>query len=143
MHKPYIPDERYIDVAAALIIDNNTILVGKRSAKDTYGGKWEFPGGKIEQGETPEICLKREIQEELNCDIEIGDLFLVSVHDFGREDKKKYRFFSFWCSEMKGELVLAAHDEIIWTPFERLLDFEFIDADKRIAKNILTVLGKK
>ena len=143
MEQPYIPDERYIDVAAALIIENNTILVGKRSLSEKYAGKWEFPGGKVEQGETLEECLKREIQEELSCDIEVGDLFLVSVHDFGREDKKQYRFFSFLCSGMKGDVVLAAHDEIAWTPFERLLDVEFIDADKVIAKNILAVLGKK
>ena len=143
MEQPYIPDERYIDVAAALIIENNTILVGKRSLSEKYAGKWEFPGGKVEQGETLEECLKREIQEELSCDIEVGDLFLVSVHDFGREDKKQYRFFSFLCSGMKGDMVLAAHDEIAWTPFERLLDVEFIDADKVIAKNILAVLGKK
>ena len=97
----------------------------------------------MEQGETLEECLKREIQEELSCDIEVGDLFLVSVHDFGREDKKQYRFFSFLCSGMKGDVVLAAHDEIAWTPFERLLDVEFIDADKVIAKNILAALGKK
>ena len=143
MEQPYIPDERYIDVAAALIIENNTILVGKRSLSEKYAGKWEFAGGKVEQGETLEECLKREIQEELSCDIEVGDLFLVSVHDFGREDKKQYRFFSFLCSGMKGDVVLAAHDEIAWTPFERLLDVEFIDADKVIAKNILAVLGKK
>ncbi|MDO8654871.1 MAG: (deoxy)nucleoside triphosphate pyrophosphohydrolase [bacterium] len=143
MSAQYIPDARYIDVAAALIIENDTILVGKRSLSEKYAGKWEFPGGKVEQRETPEICLKREIQEELNCDIEIGELFLVSVHDFGREDKKKYRFFSFLCSGMKGDVVLAAHDEIVWTPFERLLDFEFIDADKIIARKILAALGKK
>ncbi len=143
MGAQYIPDDRYIDVAAALIIENGAILVGKRSLKEKYAGKWEFPGGKVEQGETPEICLKREIREELSCDIEIGDLFLVSVHDFGREDKKQYRFFSFLCSGMKGDVVLAAHDEIAWTPFERLLDVEFIDADKRIARDLLSALGKQ
>ena len=63
-------------VTAAIIINNGKVLIAQRAEKQKLAGKWEFPGGKIEFGETPEECRKREIKEELGINIEVNDFFV-------------------------------------------------------------------
>ena len=67
-------------VTAAIIIKDNKVLIAQRAPDDKLANKWEFPGGKIKPGETPQECLKREIREELDVDIEVLDFFSESIY---------------------------------------------------------------
>jgi 8-oxo-dGTP diphosphatase len=66
-------------VAAALLVNDNKILIAQRKSTDKLAGKWEFPGGKLEPGETLEECLKREMHEEFGIEVEVGEFFLQKV----------------------------------------------------------------
>ena len=70
------------EVTAAIITNDDKILIAQRGKDENLAGKWEFPGGKIEKGETPQQCLKREIQEELELNIEVGEFFGESIYTY-------------------------------------------------------------
>ena len=71
-----------ITITAAILMKDNRILIAQRKHSDKLPGKWEFPGGKIEDNETPEECLKRELKEELNIDISIKAFFTESIYSY-------------------------------------------------------------
>lgn len=71
-----------IKVTAAIIEKNSKILIAQRKVGSNLGGRWEFPGGKLEAGETPEHCLKRELREELGIESNIGPFFCTSEFDY-------------------------------------------------------------
>src|SRR3954471_11113161 len=73
----------WIPVVTALLRKDGQILLGLRPQGESLAGAWEFPGGKIDQGESPEVALKRELQEELDVIAEIGPLRLVHTHSYG------------------------------------------------------------
>jgi len=75
--------KNWIPVVAGILKKGNTILVGQRPETHTLGGLWEFPGGKIEMGESPEYALQRELREELGIEAEIGDLKIACTHSYG------------------------------------------------------------
>lgn len=75
--------KNWIPVVAGIIKKGNHILVGQRPETHTLGGLWEFPGGKIEMGESPEVALARELREELGIEAEIGDLKIACTHSYG------------------------------------------------------------
>ena len=79
-----------ITVIAAIIKKDNKYLIGRRGPKEKSTGLWEFPGGKIEYGETHEECLKRELKEELNIDAEIGELYSEYVYKYPHIAYKLY-----------------------------------------------------
>ena len=75
--------KNWIPVVAGFIKKGDTILVGQRPTTHTLGGLWEFPGGKIEMGESPEEALARELREELGIEAEIGQLKIACTHSYG------------------------------------------------------------
>lgn len=79
---PPLPDPAAIPVACALIERDGTVLIAQRPAHKHLGGQWEFPGGKIEPGESPAAALRREIEEELRCRIEVGPALPPSPHSY-------------------------------------------------------------
>ncbi|WP_371372773.1 8-oxo-dGTP diphosphatase MutT [Sporomusa aerivorans] len=115
-----------IEVTAAIIQHKENILIARRPPGDPLAGKWEFPGGKIEPGETPEECLRREIKEELSIGIVVGDFFAESIYNY---PAKTIRLYAFWSAWLSGEIELRSHDTVEWVNIEDLKKFDFAPAD--------------
>ncbi len=98
-------------VTAAVIERDGKILIARRKRDDSQAGKWEFPGGKLEAGETPEACLKRELREELGIETEVGAFLCSSrfVYPHMAVELLVYR-----TSYVSGEIALHEHDRVEW-----------------------------
>ena len=114
-----------IKVVAAVIKDGDKIFATQRGYGDLKGG-WEFPGGKIEGGETPQAALKREIMEELDTEIEVGELIDTIEYDY---PEFHLSMGCYWCSVVSGELVLKEHEDARWLGKDELMDVEWLPAD--------------
>jgi 8-oxo-dGTP diphosphatase len=120
-------------VAAAVIEKDGKILIARRKQGDTHSGKWEFPGGKLDPGETPEACLKRELREELGIETEAGP-FLCSIRFAYRHMAVELLFYK--TSYVSGEITLHEHDRIEWVSPEALTDFDFLEADRPVLERL-------
>jgi len=120
-------------VIAALLIKDGLCLIAKRRAGDSLGGLWEFPGGKIEVGETPEECLRREIVEELQIDVEVGDFFAESIYEY---EFGTIQLLVYWVSWHGDLLYPTVHDEIAWVDRQTILNYEFVPADVTIVEKL-------
>ena len=117
-------------VTAAVIESDGNILIAKRKQGSRFAGKWEFPGGKLEKGETPEQCLKRELQEELAITTEVGDLICSS--DYNYTPEFTIRLLAYRTTVISGVFNLNDHDEIRWVKPTDLAKYDFPEADKPI-----------
>ena len=115
-----------LEVTAAIIQHNGKILIARRPEGDPLAGKWEFPGGKFEQGETPAECLRREIKEELGISILVGDFFADSIYTYPAKTVHLQAYFATWIS---GEIEIHSHDAIAWAVPADLQQFDFAPAD--------------
>jgi 8-oxo-dGTP diphosphatase len=113
-------------VTAGILVRNNKIFIAQRNADKRLPGKWEFPGGKVEKGETPEKCLARELAEELDIDVEVGDCMGESVYryDFGVVKILFYR--AFWNGK---DIVSKDHQAVQWASMDQLSEYDFTPAD--------------
>ena len=121
-----------IKVVAAVIRDKNRIFATQRGYGDLKGG-WEFPGGKIEIGETPQEALKREIMEELDTEVEVKELFDTVEYDY---PKFHLSMDCFICKIKKGNLVLKEHEDARWLTKEQLGEVEWLPADMKLIEKI-------
>lgn len=119
-------------VVAAIIIQNGTLFATQRG-KGKYKGYWEFPGGKIENGETPQEALKREISEELATEVNVGDLFCTVEYDY---PEFHLSMQCFPCSIVHGELTLLEHQDSCWLPANELHSIPWLPADETIIRQI-------
>ena len=108
------------------------IFATQRGYGDLKGG-WEFPGGKIEEGETPKEALKREIMEELDTEIKVGKLIDTIEYDF---PTFHLSMDCFWCEIVKGELVLKEHEAARWLTREQLGEVEWLPADVTLIEKV-------
>ncbi len=117
-------------VAAGIICNNGKILIAQRRKDKSLGGKWEFPGGKQEEGESLEDCLKREIQEELHLDIDVKNFFMKSeyTYDFGTICLNAF----FAESHTQNIDYMDSHEMIRWILPSELKNYDFAPADKPI-----------
>lgn len=118
-------------VTAAIIFNQSKILITRRSAKKHLAGFWEFPGGKIEENETPEECLKRELIEELGIIVKVGAFFMENQHKY---EEKEILLKAFFCELISGEIILNDHDMILWIEKSELENYQFAPADIPIIK---------
>lgn len=105
------------------------ILIDRRLESGDMAGLWEFPGGKIEQGETVEACIAREIKEEINLDVRVGDRLLLIEHDY---PKFKVSLHVHWCDVVGGEAQAIECQEIKWVQPPELDQFTFPEANLAI-----------
>ena len=123
-----------LKVTAAVIIENQRVLITQRAAHDAMGEKWEFPGGKIEPGETPQACLQRELQEELGIVAEVRDLFAVSQHAYAQFN---IELSAYTAVIRSGQMTLHTHKDARWVALEELPLFDFSDADQPIVQKLV------
>ena len=123
-----------INVVAGIIINQNKILIGKRKDKDIGGGKWEFPGGKIEVGETNSEALERELYEELAISVKIGKELMNYEHVF---KTTIYNITFMEITDYEGEIYNNAHSEIKWVKFSNLPEYDFISGDDRFIQSLI------
>ena len=114
-----------IRVVAAVIRSENKIFATARGYGE-FKGQWEFPGGKIEAGETPEEALAREIKEELETEIKVGSLIHTIEYDY---PTFHLSMDCFWCEIVKGDLVLKEAEEARWLTKDQLNDVKWLPAD--------------
>ena len=121
-----------IRVVAAVILSEGKIFATQRGYGDFKGG-WEFSGGKIEDGETPEVALKREISEELEIKIRVGELIDTIEYDY---PNFHLSMDCFWCEIVSGKLVLKEHEAARWLEKENLYSVEWLPADVSLIEKI-------
>lgn len=123
-----------VPVLAGLIYDQEgKLLIARRKAALANGGKWEFPGGKLQRGESPEACLEREIAEELGIEIVVERPYAVVQHDYPAQS---ILLISYICRFCGGEWRLTDHDRVEWRHAAQLAGVEFSAADVPIVDKI-------
>lgn len=127
---------RHLHVACALIEREGLLLAAQRSAVMTLPLKWEFPGGKIEVGESPEACLHRELREELEVSIVIGRALLSHTHHYPDFTVTLYPFV---CQLATIGIVLREHEAIQWLAPGDLLALDWAEADLPVLKDYLSI----
>jgi 8-oxo-dGTP diphosphatase len=123
-------------VSAAIIVNNGRVLLGQRRKGDRHPFKWEFPGGKVEHGESPRQALVRELREELQIEAKIGVELARYEHDYPSGSRVHLLFFV--VKEYSGEPVAKVFEQISWVALTGLPAVDFLEGDidfvKRLAR---------
>jgi len=128
-----MPDRKFIDVAAGLVFRDGKLLITQRKPDSHLGGLWEFPGGKLEPGESFEDALIRELDEELGIEVEVGDLIEDITHDYP-EKSVRLRFFK--CRWLKHEPYPHDVHALAWITRDQLGNYPFPAADTRLLQQL-------
>ena len=127
-------ERKHIVVVAAIIVRDRRIFATQRGYGE-WKDWWEFPGGKIEHGETPEDALKREIREELATEIEMDELFTTVEYDY---PKFHLTMHCYLCTIVNGELSLLEHEDARWLAMDELDSVKWLPADKDVIEKLTT-----
>lgn len=131
-----------VKVVAAIIkaVNENgeTIIFATQRGYGDFKGDWEFPGGKIESGETPQEALKREIIEELDTEVSVGELMDTVEYDY---PQFHLSMDCFWCQIVRGNLVLKEHEAARWLTKDELNNVEWLPADITLIEKIRNLLS--
>ncbi len=120
-------------VIKALNENGDPIIFATQRGYGDFKGGWEFPGGKIEDGETPQEALKREIMEELDTEITVGELIETVEYDY---PTFHLSMDCFWCEIVKGDLVLKEHEAAKWLKSDELNSVDWLPADVSLIDKI-------
>lgn len=131
-----------VKVVAAIIkaVNENgeTIIFATQRGYGDFKGGWEFPGGKIESGEIPQEALKREIIEELDTEVSVGELMDTVEYDY---PQFHLSMDCFWCQIVRGNLVLKEHEAARWLTKDELNNVEWLPADITLIEKIRNLLS--
>lgn len=125
-----------IQVVAAIIKQDNQIFATQRGYGDFAGG-WEFPGGKIEPGESREQALIREIKEELDTEIEVGELFDTVEYDYPNFHLTMHVYI---CTIKSGDLILKEHEAAKWLTKDTLYSVDWLPADEGLIEKLINIM---
>ncbi|MCB9358081.1 MAG: A/G-specific adenine glycosylase [Calditrichaeota bacterium] len=132
--KPVKAKTPHYDIGAAIVRKNGRILITKRPEQGMLGGLWEFPGGKQERGETLEECVRREMQEELAIDVEVGAHFISVKHAYTHF---KITLHCFDCKHIGGDLQLIHAADAKWVRPHELANYAFPKADRVVLEKLM------
>ena len=118
-----------IDVVAAVIQKDNKYLIAQRNRNKHFAFHWEFPGGKVDNGESFEIALQREINEELSIGIKIYKKISSQIH---RDDKINVKVHYFLCEHSAGKIILTEHEDLKWVTKKELSSYRTAPGDSKI-----------
>ena len=120
-------------VTAAIIVRGNNVLLTRRGPSEKLAGYWEFPGGKVEDGESLADCLRRELHEELGVIAEVGEVMAESKYN---SDYGAFLLVGMHTNLLSNNLKLTVHDRAEWVPISDLLNYQLAPADIPIAEKI-------
>ena len=121
-------------VAAALILRGDQVLICQRKAGSPMGLKWEFPGGKLEPGESPEQALRRELDEELGIEAQVGTRIAHLRHTYRTGGAVDLQFFA--VHSFSGDVVNRIFEDVRWVPLRTLPDYDFLAADRDLVRDL-------
>ena len=130
---------KIISAVAAVILDGDRVFAAQRGHGEQKGG-WEFPGGKIEPGETPQQALAREIREELDTEIEVGDYLTTVEHDYPGFHLSMQLF---WCWILQGNPVLLEHESARWLDPEHIDSVAWLPPDQAVLPMIREKMAER
>jgi len=118
-------------VCCAILMEEQNVLVTRRSQQMPHPLKWEFPGGKVKEGEDPELCIHREIREELSIEITVERILPPVVFSY---DAESFELIPCICEHLEGVIELAEHSEFRWVPLEELDQLDWLEADVEVVR---------
>jgi len=124
-------------VTSAVILRERKVLLAKRGPGGALGGKWEFPGGKLEVDENPEDGLKRELMEELAMEVRVEKLIGTTEFSNG---PKRYSLRTYLVTPLTRTPIAHEHDEIRWVPIDELERYDLADSDRSMLPRIMSTL---
>lgn len=123
-----------MDVTAAIFMENGKVLLMRRAPGHSSAGGWEYPGGKIEPGETGPEAIRRELKEELSIDAEIGIMLAETTRE---TDGREIHLMAYQVLSYTGEIQLTDHDAMEWVPVQELLQHDQLPSDFEISKQLI------
>ena len=133
---PVLQYNDMVQVVAAIVEREGLILIGQRTPQQSHALKWEFPGGKVEPGETPEQAVVRELEEELA--IHAGELREMDRYQFAYPGKNAIELIFFRVGTYEGDLRNLIFHDLRWEPKEKLAGFDFVEGDRRFLDRLYT-----
>ena len=122
-----------VKVTAAIIEKDGRILIDQRNSRYHLTGKWEFPGGKIESGETPEECLARELEEEFAIEVSVGEFLGSSIQHYEHISIELVAYRTFWDGK---QITSNGHKNYKWVSIDELSQYDFAPADRIIVDRL-------
>ncbi len=124
-----------VRVVAAVVSQEGRIMAARRGPNIRMAGLWEFPGGKVEDGEDDRAALARELMEELSIQVEVGECLGENIH---REDRGPFCLVAYRVTVISGEPVLSDHDAVVWCDPSELLQLEWAPADMPFVRRLVS-----
>lgn len=124
-----------IKVVAGILKKDDKILIARKREGKPLAGLWEFPGGKIEKGETPEESLVRELMEEMEIKISVKDYVGKSIYDYG--NGKVVELLGYTAEIIEGDIVLTDHDKYIWVALSEINNYSLAPADIPLVEKMI------
>lgn len=130
--------KKQIEVVGAVIVRDGLVLCARRGPHGHLAGLWEFPGGKVERGETPHDALRREIVEELSCHIAVGREVTTTTHEY---EALIVVLTTYWCTPESGDPVATEHAELRWVPMGEVAQLDWAPADIEAVEIVRAAAG--